>query len=127
MVVEPPPRDTISSSPPGLDAQGSDRPKRQEDEVLSLALNRLQQLFVRAQEEGHLLSDGERADLYEALLKSLLKIERTEIKRAAIKQIFKQEREERQRSHMIHLSLIWFLGICTGFALYFGLEFVSKS
>ena len=107
--------------------------ERRGDRVLTHAFAKLQKLFVRAQREGRKLGDGERAEVYEALLQSLLKIERAEIKRATIKRAFErereeleQEREELRRAHMIHLSLIWFLGICVGFALYAGLEYVSR-
>jgi hypothetical protein len=100
---------------------------RDPEDALTLALARLQQLFVRSQEEGRELSAEDQAEVYETLLRSLLKIERSEMRRTLIKKIFQQEREERQRTHMIHLSLIWFLGICMGFFLYLGLELVSGS
>ena len=96
-----------------------------DDEVLATTFARLQTLFARAQQEGKTLGDKEQARLYEALLISLLRIERASIKKVMLKDFFGQEREERRRTHMIHLSIIWFLGICTGFALYFGLQSVS--
>jgi len=99
--------------------------KLSDKEVLDTALSRLQRLFIRAQSEGRSLGDAERARLYEALLLSLFRIERTSIKKMMIKDLFRTEREERRRAHMVHLSMIWFLGICTGFALYFGLQSVS--
>jgi hypothetical protein len=99
--------------------------KASDDEVLETAFARLQKLFTRAQKEGRTLGDAERASLYEALLLSLFKIERASIKKVMLKDFFRQEREDRRRAHMIHLSIIWFLGICTGFALYFGLQSVG--
>ena len=99
--------------------------KASDDEVLETAFARLQKLFTRAQKEGRTLGDAERAGLYEALLLSLFKIERASIKKVMLKDFFHQEREDRRRAHMIHLSIIWFLGICTGFALYFGLQSVG--
>lgn len=109
----------------GAQAQSSPSDKAGDEEVLETAFTRLQKLFVRAQQEGRSLGDAERARLYEALLLSLFKIERASIKKVMLKDFFHQEREERRRAHMIHLSIIWFLGICTGFALYFGLQSVS--
>lgn len=100
--------------------------KLSNDEALDVAIDRLQSLFTRAQKEREALSDHDRAQLYEALLSSLLKAERTSIKRSLLKEYFAQEREAQRRAHMIHLSVIWFLGVCTGLALYFGLQSVSQ-
>ena len=101
-------------------------PKRSDDELLEVAIDRLQSLFTRAQHDGEMLSDADRAQLYEALLSSLLKVERTSIKRAMLRELLTQEREALRRKYMRHLSVIWFLGICTGLALYFGLEAVAR-
>ena len=124
--------DTLSGEVSGESGKSAEHTR--EDNLLNHAFARLQRLFIRAQKEGRTLGDAERAEVYEALLQSLLKIERAEIKRATIKHAFQQEREElqrerdeRKRAHMIHLSLIWFLGICVGFVLYAGLQHVSNS
>ena len=99
--------------------------KSPEDQrLLSVAFERLQELFQRAQSEGRSLNEADRAKLYETLLVSFLKIEREEVRRVAFRESFQEDREERKRAHMIHLSIIWFLGICTGFALYFALDTV---
>ena len=97
-----------------------------EQDILNLALERLQKLFIRAQNEGHTLSVGDRAELFENLLISMLKIERAEARRSAQRAVFEDERDKLKRKHMRHLSLIWFLGICTGFLLYFGLQTVTS-
>ena len=107
-------------------SQDDSAEKMSRDEALEVAIERLQKLFTRAQREGTSLSDADRAQLYEALLSSLLKAERTTVRRATFKEFFAREREAQRRAHMIHLSVIWFLGICTGLALYFGLEAVAK-
>ena len=101
-----------------------EEPGIDEQELLDLAFKRLQSLFQRAQKEGRTFSGDDRAQLYETLLLSFLKIEREEVRKYYLHHILQEEREERKRSHMIHLSIIWFLGICTGFALYFALESV---
>lgn len=96
-----------------------------ENEVLERAFEKLKKLAMRAQQEGGKLSAADRADLFEGLLLSLIKIERGEARRALVRAFMEEEVEQRKRKHMLHLSLIWFLGICTGFALYFGLQSVS--
>jgi hypothetical protein len=97
----------------------------EDQQLLDVAFSRLQDLVSRAQKEGRSLDDADRAKLYENLLISLLKIEREKARKAAFLDIFQEEREEKKRNHMLHLSIIWFLGICTGFALYFALEAVK--
>ena len=97
----------------------------EDQQLLDVAFRRLQELVNRAQKEGRHLDDADRASLYENLLISLLKIEREKARKAAFLDIFQEDRDEKKRNHMLHLSIIWFLGICTGFALYFALESVK--
>ena len=96
----------------------------EDQKLLDLAFKRIHELFSRAQKEGRTLTESDRVTLYENLLISLLKVEREEVRKAAFLEVFKEDRQEKRQSHMLHLSIIWFLGICTGFALYFALESV---
>ena len=102
-----------------------DEMESEDQQLLDVAFRRLQELVNRAQKEGRDLDDADRASLYENLLVSFLKIEREKARKVAFLDIFQEDREEKKRNHMLHLSIIWFLGICTGFALYFALESVK--
>ena len=112
----------LAKSPIMIPEEVSTSPEDQR--LLNVAFERLQELFLKAQVEGRTLDEADRAKLYETLLISFLKIEREEVRRVAFRDVFQEGREEKKRSHMIHLSIIWFLGICTGFALYFALDSV---
>ena len=114
----------IAIAPMSGEESESNQKSPEDQRLLGVAFDRLQELFKRAQAEGRTLNEADRAKLYETLLISFLKIEREEVRRVAFRESFQEDREERKRSHMIHLSIIWFLGICTGFALYFALDSV---
>ena len=64
------------------------------------------------------LNTPDRAELYESLLTSLLKVEREHLRRALLEQL----NEEQRRRHMRHLTFTWVLGWLTGIAFYFALE-----
>lgn len=114
----------IAVAPMSKEESTSSQKKPEDQRLLGVAFDRLQELFKKAQAEGRTLNEADRAQLYETLLVSFLKIEREEVRRVAFREAFQEDREERKRAHMIHLSIIWFLGICTGFALYFALDVV---
>jgi hypothetical protein len=117
----------VLKAPVSRDHHSDDRERSSEDQkLLDLAFQRIHELFRKAQKEGRSLTESDRVVLYENLLISLLKVEREEVRKASFLEVFQEDREEKRHSHMLHLSIIWFLGICTGFALYFALESVRS-
>ena len=74
-------------------------------------------LALRAKIEGREVSELERVDVYREALCTLLETERPYVREA----LFKEQRDRLKHKYMTHLTLMWFLGILTGLALYFAL------
>lgn len=86
--------------------------------LLDAAFKSVERLFERVRAEGGSLSDAERADLYESLLLSLLKVEREHLRRA----LLQQEGERVKRLQMRQISFIWVSGWLLGILFYFALS-----
>ena len=86
--------------------------------LLDAAFRSVERLFERVRSEGGTLSDAERADLYESLLLSLLKVEREHLRRALVV----EEKERVRRLQMRQISIIWVLGWLMGILFYFALS-----
>jgi hypothetical protein len=86
--------------------------------MLDAAFKSVERLFERVRAEGDGFSDIERADLYESLLLSLLKVEREHLRKA----LLLQEGERSKRRQMRLLSLIWVSGWLVGILFYFALS-----
>ena len=120
-----------ADTPPGLSPEAEGAPPRDlssadssrlegEDDraILDAAFLSVGRLFERVRSEGGTLSDAERAELYESLLLSLLKVEREHLRRA----LLKEEQSRAKRAHMKQLSLIWVSGWLIGIIFYFALS-----
>ena len=95
--------------------------ERARENVLERALEGLNSLFERAQRERREMTPEELSSVYESLLTSFLRIEREQLRQ----KVYRESSAELKRQHMKHLSLIWFLGICTGLALYYALQTIA--
>jgi len=118
----PPSRREERSPRSGRAPQGATQPSEQkatEDQaMLDAAFKSVERLFERVRAEGDGFSDIERADLYESLLLSLLKVEREHLRKA----LLLQEGERSKRRQMRLLSLIWVSGWLVGILFYFALS-----
>jgi hypothetical protein len=109
---------TLESPLPRIEKEPLSLPKA---EVLERALEGLNSLFERAQRERREMTPEELSSVYESLLTSFLRIEREQLRQ----KVYRESSAELKRQHMKHLSLIWFLGICTGLALSYALQTIS--
>lgn len=117
----PPARATeAKKAPPRLMSSAESKTIEQDDDraLLDAAFKSVERLFERVRAEGGELSDAERAQLYESLLLSLLKVEREHLRRA----LLKQESERARHLRMKQISLIWILGWLVGILFYFALS-----
>ena len=92
--------------------------KEDDKTLLDAAFRSVERLFERVRAEGGTLSDAERANLYESLLLSLLKVEREHLRRA----LLQEERERQRHLQMRQVSLIWVFGWLMGILFYFALQ-----
>ena len=118
----PPPLPATLGAPLGAPLGGAQQPKEQspsreaERQLLEAALERVGALAARVR-DSQKLSAEDRAELYESLLISLLKIERQGLREGALA----LEREAARQRHLRHMALIgvggWLLGVLFYFAL----------
>lgn len=114
---------TRSGRAPQKNAEGDEQAsgKGADDKVLlDAAFKSVERLFERVRAEGEGFSDTERAELYESLLLSLLKVEREHLREA----LLKQEGERSRRLQMRQISLIWVSGWLLGILFYFALSVI---